>query len=282
MSENEKKPESEKENDIPMSARAKVMQGLGQDTEARPEIEVEPVGFWENFWYHHKWKTIIISFVVILLVICIGQAGSRDKTDVYVMYAGPGFITANEARRVQDAMKQQMDDYNGDGEKGILLADFNYLSPAQIEEKRKLAEEQGVDLSIDTYGNSAVYEQYEMEVIAGESVIYILDPGLYENVKKAGGLLPLTEVLGEMPEGAVDEYGIRLAETKFARFYTAMNVFPEDSILCIRRVSTMSVFKGQKKTEQLHSWHVDLFTNMVNFQFPEGYTEPETTAGGTN
>lgn len=275
MSENEKKTpvNGEEQNDIPQSARAKVMRSLGQDVEERPEIEVEPVGFWENFWYHHKWKTIIIGFVVMLLVVCIAQAGSRDKTDVYVMYAGPGFITANEARQVQDAMKQQMDDYNGDGEKGILLADFNYLSPAQIEEKRALAEEQGVDLTIDNYGNAAVLEQYEMEVIAGESVIYILDPGLYENVKKAGGLLPLTEVLGETPEGAVDEYGIRFSETKFARFYTAMNVFPEDSVLCIRRVSTMSVFKGQKKTEQLHSWHVDLFTNIVNFQFPEGYTE---------
>lgn len=275
MSENEKKTpvNGEEQNDIPQSARAKVMRSLGQDVEERPEIEVEPVGFWENFWYHHKWKTIIIGFVVMLLVVCIAQAGSRDKTDVYVMYAGPGFITANEARQVQDAMKQQMDDYNGDGEKGILLADFNYLSPAQIEEKKALAAEQGVDLTIDNYGNATVLEQYEMEVIAGESVIYLLDPGLYENVKKAGGLLPLTEVLGETPEGAVDEYGIRFSETKFARFYTAMNVFPEDSILCIRRVSTMSVFKGQKKTEQLHSWHVDLFTNIVNFQFPEGYVE---------
>ena len=275
MSENEKKTpvNGDEQSDIPQSARAKVMHSLGQDVEERPEIEVEPVGFWENFWYHHKWKTIIIGFVVMLLVVCIAQAGSRDKTDVYVMYAGPGFITANEARQVQDAMKQQMDDYNGDGEKGILLADFNYLSPAQIEEKKALAAEQGVDLTIDNYGNAAVLEQYEMEVIAGESVIYILDPGLYENVKKAGGLLPLTEVLGETPEGAVDEYGIRFSETKFARFYTAMNVFPEDSILCIRRVSTMSVFKGQKKTERLHSWHVDLFTNIVNFQFPEGYTE---------
>jgi oligopeptide/dipeptide ABC transporter ATP-binding protein len=64
------------------------MHSLGQDVEERPEIEVEPVGFWENFWYHHKWKTIIIGFVVMLLVVCIAQAGSRDKTDVYVMYAG--------------------------------------------------------------------------------------------------------------------------------------------------------------------------------------------------
>ena len=76
MSENEKKTpvNGEEQNDIPQSARAKVMRSLGQDVETRSEIEVEPVGFWENFWYHHKWKTIIIGFVVILLTVCIAQA----------------------------------------------------------------------------------------------------------------------------------------------------------------------------------------------------------------
>jgi len=109
-------------------------------------------------------------------------------------------------------------------------------------------------------------------------VIYILDPGMYENVKRAGGLMPLSEALGETPAGAIDEYGMRLKETKFAQFYSAMDVFPEDSVLCIRRVSTMSVFKGQKKTERIHSWHVDLFRNLVNFEFPEGYTAPTAPA----
>ena len=279
MSENEKKQLSgEEPGDIPESAAARVMRGLGQDKESRPEIVVDKVGFWENFWYHHKWKTIIISFVVLVLVVCVVQMGTRDKTDVYVMYAGPGYLTANEARSVQDAMKQVMDDYNGDGEKGVLLADFNCLNEEQIAEKEALAAEQGVDLIFDNYGNAAVYEQYEMEVIAGESVIYILDPALYENVKKAGGLLPLTEVLGETPEGAIDDCGIRLADTKFARYYSAMDVFPEDSVLCIRRVSTMSVFKGQKKTERLHAYHVDLFNGIVNFEFPEGYVETEASA----
>ena len=253
MSDNEKNIQQPAEEEIPRSAAARVMQGLGTDKEERPAIEVEPVSFWENFWYHHKWKTIIITFVAVLLIVCFAQMETQDKADVYFMYAGPGFLTANEARRMQDAVKQIMPDYNEDGEKGVFLADFNYLNAEQIAEKKAQALEEGVDLTFDNYGNANVYEQYEMEVIAGESVIYILDPALYETVKKAGGLMPLAEVLGELPAEAVDETGIRLADLKFARFFTAMNVFPEDSVLCIRRVSTMSVFKGQKKTERLHA-----------------------------
>ncbi len=273
MSDKEKINHSPAEEEIPQSAAARVMRGLGTDKEERPEIEVEPVSFWENFWYHHKWKTIIIGFFAMLLIVCFAQMETQDKADVYFMYAGPGFLTANEARRMQDAVKQIMPDYNEDGEKGVFLADFNYLSEEQIARKRAQAEEEGVDLIFDNYGNANVYEQYEMEVIAGESVIYILDPGLYENVKKAGGLMPLSEVLEEVPAEAVDETGIRLADLKFARFFTAMDVFPEDSVLCIRRVSTMSVFKGKKKTERIHAYHTDLFRKIVTFEFPEGYTE---------
>ena len=233
MSDNEKNMQQSAGEEIPQSAAARVMRGLGTDKEERPAIEVEPVGFWENFWYHHKWKTIIISFFVVLFAVCFAQMGTQDKADVYFMYAGPGFMTANEARRVQDAVKQVMNDYNEDGEKGVLIADFNYLNEAQIAEKKAQAIEDGVDLTFDNYGNANVYEQYEMEVIAGESVIYILDPSLYENIKKAGGLMPLAEVLGEMPAEAIDDTGIRLADTKFSRFFSAMDVFPEDSILML-------------------------------------------------
>jgi hypothetical protein len=279
MPENENKPsDAGRENDIPQSARARVMHGLGQDKEETAPVAVEKVGFWENFWYHHKWKTIVTAFVAFVLIVCVAQMSTQDKADVYVMYAGPGFMTANEARSVQDALKQVMTDYNGDGEKGVLIADFNYLNEAQIAEKEALALEQGVELLFDNYGNATVYEQYEMEVIAGESVMYILDPALYENVKKAGGLMPLKEALGEEPECAVDEYGVRLSETKFARYYSAMDVFPEDSILCLRRVSTMSAFKGKKKTERLHGYHLDLFRQVMAFEFPEGYSEAAEAA----
>jgi hypothetical protein len=70
MSDQEKRPQEEQEDAIPQSARARVMHSLGQDTENAPAIEVEPVGFWENFWYHHKWKVILIAvfgFMGILL-----------------------------------------------------------------------------------------------------------------------------------------------------------------------------------------------------------------------
>ena len=104
-----------------------------------------------------------------------------------------------------------------------------------------------------------------MEVIAGESVIYLLDPALYESVKAAGGILPLSEVLDTVPSGAIDEYGIRFSDTALYDAVSALQYLPEDTVLCIRKVSTMSVFKGQKKSEEMHARHVELFRQIVAF-----------------
>ena len=105
-----------------------------------------------------------------------------------------------------------------------------------------------------------------MEVVAGNSVIYMLDPLLYESVKDAGGLLPLAEVLDEIPQAAIDEYGIRLGDTALSESITGLQRLPEETVLCIRKVSTMSVFKGQKKSEEAHARHVELFRQIAAFE----------------
>lgn len=248
------------------SAAARRIRGLGLDKETEPPIEVEKVGFWENFWYHYKTPTILISIAVFVLVVCVWQLAGKESPDIYVMYAGPAYLTAGEVQSVKSAFRSVMEDYNGDGELGIMITDINYLSQEQIAEKEALAEEQGVDLIIDHSGNASEYERFELEIIAGESVILLLDPALYENVRKAGGLIPLTDLLGELPACAIDEWGIRFADTPFAQYFTAMSVFPEDTVLCVRTVSSMAAFKGKKKTEQLHENHVNMFGNLLTFE----------------
>ena len=261
--------EEEKRDETEESAAARVLRGLGQDyAPPPPDHEPEHVGFWENFWYHHKWKTIIIAFLLLTVSVATVQTCSRETPDVYLLYAGPAYLTPNEARAFQDAVRQIMDDYNGDGERGVMLTDVNYLTQAQIDEKLALAEEQGVDLVIDYSGNASARERFDLEIMAGESVICLLDPALYANVKSAGGLMPLAEVLGEVPASALDDTGIRFADTDFAQYFTAAHVLPGDTVLCIRRVSTMAAFKGKRRVERAYAYHTALFCAMVEFSAP--------------
>lgn len=261
------------EHEIPESAAARRIKALGLDNtpngdSASGDGAAVRGSFWDNFWYHHKWKTIIISVSLVVLLICTLQMCTRESYDVYLMYAGPGYLTPNETRSAQDAVKQIMPDYNGDGQRGVMLTVFNYLNPAQIEEKMAQAEADGVDLSVDQLGNAAVLNQFDMEVMSGESVIYLLDPALYESIRYAGGLIPLSEIFETVPAAAIDECGIRFGDTDYAKSFSIFENLPEDTVLCIRRVSTMAVFKGQKKTERIHSYHVDLLRQMMAFTAP--------------
>ena len=49
----------------------------------------------DNFWYHHKWKTLIIAFFAVVVLVCALQmCGKEDEGDVAILMVGPyGFAT---------------------------------------------------------------------------------------------------------------------------------------------------------------------------------------------
>jgi len=263
---------NQQQNDIPESVAARRLRVLGGGTATSDDTPIRG-NFWENFWYHNKWKTIIAAASLFLLLICTMQMCTQNSYDVYLMYAGPGQLTVNETREAQNALKQLMPDYNGDGTRGVMLTVFNYLNPVEIAARKEQVEKEGLEFAFNYTENASTLERFEMEVVAGESVIYLLSPGLYASVKTAGGLIPLSEILEEIPAGAVDEYGIRLADTDFYKAVSVLQYLPEDTVLCIRRTSTMSVFKNKKKVEERHAWHVDLFRQILLFEMEPAETE---------
>lgn len=274
--------DNKNEDSESLSNAAKLLKAMGEkNPESEQEHEDIPLAkgkWWENFWYHYKWHTIAIAFVTVFLVVSITQLVSKETPDVYVMYAGPHYINSDKNTAVRNAVRQVMsEDYNGDGEKGVMLTDLTFMNDAQVKQAYDEAKQEGVDIAIDMQANATALERFNMEAFSGESVVYFLDPELYESVKLAGGFLTLEEVLGYVPDSAIDECGIRLCDIPFGQYFDGVNSLPEETILCIRRVSTMSFLKGQKKTERIHSYHIQLFKDIVNFDFPEGYVPPAET-----
>lgn len=244
--------------------------------------EVDSVeGRLENFWYHNKWKTIIGVFLAVVLGICVYQYATKDVPDVYLMYAGPSYISAGDVIRFKSAMKDVMQDYNGDGEKGMMLVTLTYSSEEKIEKMKSEAEAESEEFYIDLAANAQNKRQFDMEIFAGEAVICLLDPELYESVREAGGFMQMSEIFTEEEISELslyDECGLYLKDLKFGKYYGIMSEFPEDAVLCIRKVSTISVFKGKKKYEKLHDYHVDMFKNIVGFEYPEGYVPANSDA----
>ncbi len=253
----------------------KKLSGNGEPKFSDIGKEVKNSGFskwFENFWYHYKFHTIIGTVAVVTLFICIIQMITRDEYDYQIMYAGPQIIALRDRTYMEDAVEALADDYNGDGKVVIAFDDIVMLSP----EEQKEAAENGAVFNGEFNMNSMT--EYYQQIFGGDAVICILSPYMYGVVREGDGFLPLAEVLETVPDSAYDDYGISLLKTEFGQYFNGMNDLPEDTILCVRRLSTMATFKGTEKTKKDHEANLDLFRKMVNFTAPvEAGTSEETS-----
>lgn len=224
--------------------------------------------WFENYWYHYKWHTIVGLFAVIFAVILIGQMIAKDDIDANVIYAGPYLFASSEIYGVQNAFAQVMrDDYTGDGKKTAVLIDITMLTEQQMTDKKAEAEAEGInDLILSPNDNREMKKKFNLEIFAGESIICLFDPYWFDYINEASGLLPLNEALGYMPEYALNEYGVYLKDTNFGQYFTIFEGLPDDTILCIRRMTTTSIFKGVSKEQDRYDNHLQIFKDIFAFE----------------
>ena len=259
------------------SNAARRIRMLGQDSDDDVEEEELEIDRWGNFWYHHKWKVVMTAVFGVIIGVAVAQFAGQQNPDVRVIYGGPLYITPNESQMFCDAVETICPDFNDDGKTYVQLNDMVFMTENQMNEMIALAEENDEDVAYDRLSNAQVQERFTYEIFGGEASICILAEEQYQEVSGSGGFMTLAELFGEenIPEGAIDDYGVRLAETKFWKFYGTAEMFPADAVIALRRVSTMSAITGKSKAEKLHANSAEVFRNIMNYEYPEGYVEPE-------
>ena len=271
----EEKEKHGTDNEIIESNAARRMRLRGEDMGEDVKTDDIEVNRLANFWYHNKVWIIIAAAFVFMITIAVTQYAKQSNPDVYLLYGGPEHITANEAKAFSSLVQDMMDDYNGDGKKLCQINEFVFMTPEQVDEITTNPDENGNDVVVNLNTNLETYNRYSNEIFGGESIICILGEAQYDEVKTAGGFLPLAELFETLPDGAIDEYGVRLSETKLYAYYPAARIFPDDAIIAIRKLSTMSSITGKKKAEALHGYAKDLFVKLLSFEYPEGtLTDP--------
>lgn len=275
MEENKDKKAEEQASESNAARRIRALDADAYKAEPDEPLEINK---WENFWYHNKVKVIMISAFAFIIGVAMIQYVTHANPDVSLIYSGPDYITPNMNQAFCDVLEGLMDDYDGDGKKYAQLNDLVFMTEEQIEEFERVTEEAGDKGAVDRISNKQTSERFTYEIFGSEASICILSDGQYQMVKAEGGFLPLAEIFDEIPEGAIDEYGVKFSETKLCKFYSAAQIFPEDAVLALRRVSTMSAITGKQKAEKLHTRSRDLFVKMLEYEYPEGYVPPEETA----
>ncbi len=279
MEENKNKRENENGEEVQSNA-ARRIRALDEDAyKAEPDEPLE-INKWENFWYHNKVKVIMIAAFSFIIGVAMLQFVRHSNPDVSIIYSGPEYITPNENQSFCDILEGLADDYDGDGRKYVQLNDIVFMTEEQIAEFERITEEAGDKGAVDRLSNKQTSERFTYEIFGAEASVCLLARGQYDMVKAEGGFLPLSEIFDEIPEGAVDEYGVLFADTKLCKFYDAAQIFPEDTVIALRRVSTMSALTGRQKAEKLHARSMDLFKKILGYEYPAGYVPTEETADG--
>ena len=264
------------EEGLSESNAAKRLRMTGEGIGEKQDFSDLPKDFkskWVNFWYHHKAKVIITAFFAFAIGVCIAQYSSRVDPDVRILYGGPGYITSTDNERFCAAVAEIMtEDYNNDGEKKVRLTDVVYHTQKQLDAAKAEAAERGEEFDIDLSHNQSNFEKFDFEVFSDNAIICILSEEQYQRVASAEAFIPLTEIFGDAQvKGAIDDCGIRFNETNFYEFYESTHIFPEDCVLALRKVSTISALTGKTKAEKMHAYHTEIFKSMADFQFPAGY-----------
>ena len=204
----------------------------------------------DNFWYHHKWKTIISLFLVLAILVCTLQMCTKeDPGDLSVVIAGSYNPAQSEAAFIalRGALSSYIpEDYDKNGELRADLVYYTIYSEQQIKDFAKQVDENGdpAPVYVDTAFNANEYKSYNDYMMTGESSIVFMERWIFDSTteKNASLLVDIVAKYGVEPQGAVyvtDESGnrvccgVRLGDTELYKNNAAIRVLPEDTVLAL-------------------------------------------------
>lgn len=234
------------------------------------EIDTEgtAVSWFSNFWYYHKWKLLLTAFVTLVLTVTTIQMCGREDADVTIIYAGSCNLQYSNYQKVQDVFEKVLpEDYNSDGHGVVDIASKTIYSSEQVEEINRLAEEDPDNhVKANARVNQMELQSFDNLIMAGEYSVVICEPWLYKRVARAGGFRKLADVLGYVPDQAVDEYAVKFSELPLVRENEEVfQSFSDDTVIAIRTISQIGTLTGKKRSEKNYSQSVELFKAIVEY-----------------
>ncbi|MBR6768269.1 MAG: hypothetical protein IKM34_02140 [Clostridia bacterium] len=221
----------------------------------------------DNFWYHHKWKTIIISFFLIVFIIGFVQCMQKVDADVSILYVGPEVVTGEEYDAMEKSLASRLDtDYNDDGKITVQFTDRVYLSDAQLKEKEEAAAAEGEALYYDKTAMKSSLDQARQWIQSGAMLIAIMDYEVYETFERVQSSLfvPLSDYLDEVPEYKYDDYSLKFKDIPYVQFSGAFSAISEDTVIVLIKPTWTSTL-GKDEAAARYQAHEELMQKIVKF-----------------
>ena len=215
------------------------------------------VSFWDNYWYHYKWHTIIIGFFAFMLIFMLVQCmGGDGKKDAVIVYCGPKSFVANETEGIRETLNAVLpEDFDQDGERYVEFVRFLVYSPEQQEQDLLI---NGGDATINPVYNAQQIKAFDDFMMVGEASIYLLSPYAYERIKSRQNMRPVAQMFDTLPP-LYDEYAVRLGDLPIYKQSPSLALLPEDTLLCL----TVPYAIGSSSNEAIYQRSEQTFRAIV-------------------
>ena len=222
------------------------------------QVQSKALKWLDNFWYHYKWSTLITLFFVIVATVCTVQMCTSAPSDILVMYAGSESLDERERSNITKVFEYLVED----SEHSVGINSYNILSEDEIKEMSAETDENGDPVFVNRAFYTQEHQTYETYLGTGESSVMMLSPWAYEEIA-VEALRPVSELTDNVPEEAlVGEYGIALGKLDIYKKYEALQVLPEDTVICLRRPNGLW---GKNSNEKNYAQEDELFCAIVEY-----------------
>ena len=215
------------------------------------ENEKSKLRLWfENFWYHYKWHSIVALFLVFTITICSVQMCKKEDYDLYVLYGGSKYISRKvedgnfcEYDTIASCFRQISKDYDENGKVSVSFLDKYLLSSDEMKEA-------GDDVNYSyLYQNN---EQFRDLMFSSPYYICFLSDTLYLEYSKTEGVFcPLTQYTGGIELDYLDSYAVYLhSENLPFGDLPGICDLPENTVICLKAKTAVSSYFSNKENEE--------------------------------
>ncbi len=233
----------------------------------------------DNYWYHYKWHTIAVVFVIIVAIVCTVQLLNRSEYDAVIAYAGSKDISKKaengdvaEIVTLQSSLKDVVTDVDENGEVSISLESFFWLSAEEIAAlEAELAEKRENGETVDEINYSLLTSNYttvDSLMLSSEYFLWFMSDDLYEYVQDKSDESRFVD-LAAMPGGdsTAEFYGedtcaIYLKSTEFYKMPGICDL-PEDTLIVVRRLG----IGNNKSTKRAYETALNVAKEIINYEY---------------
>ena len=222
----------------------------------------------QNFWYHNKWTVIIVTFFVAVIVVCSVQMLTKEKYDLTVVYGGTVHMDAEQREAFLSCVQGALpEDYDKDSKKSVALIDYQVFSTDELYEEVETVidgqETVVLEEKVAAHWNTEQYESLQSALRMGEYSICFASPYVYQTLlaDKAVRISDVTDV----PVITYDGKAVELRDTDFYYYNEAMQVLPEDTVICLLPQFTV----GASSQDDVYARSVALFVEIITYDVVE-------------